>query len=75
PNFVATANPFTVYLQLYHCLTALGDGRATQMLVEAHTLLQNRAQQFVNPEQKEMYLTVLAEHREIAALYEEVAKA
>ena len=73
PYFENVPYPLTAYLQAYACLHALGDDRAGQMIDEAHTLLQKRAEQFTDPQRRQSFMA-LPEHQELLKLYADMGK-
>jgi tetratricopeptide (TPR) repeat protein len=64
-----TDEPSRVYLTCYRALRANGDGRADDILEEAHRLLQERAARISDEHKRRSYLENVAANREIASEY------
>ena len=65
PALAGMRNPFRFFLNCYQVLHASGDVRATDILMQAHTLLQERAARIADEGLRRIFLNNVPDHREI----------
>jgi len=68
-NLVGVDEPVRVYINIYHVLAAGQDPRAGEVLQTAYQQHMERADRFVDPEQRRSYLENVAANREVRQLY------
>lgn len=66
-----TEEPMRIYLACYRVLAAVGDGRAAEILAEAHQLIMDRAAKIEEPELRQMFLEDIPAHQALLTAYKQ----